>query len=101
MSLACINRCIYLLPANPGHLGSETHFWFGCYRTPGFSTHKAFGAAIRSVEAGRRAAPAPDFDADQLIARLHELGEDMGSRDQALRLFLGVTSDGPRSGPPA
>ena len=51
--------------------------------------------------AGRRPAPAPDFDADRLIARLRELGEDVGGRDQALCLLLGVMSDGPRSGPPA
>ena len=67
----------------------------------GYPTHKAFGAAIRAVEAGRRPSPAPDFDADRLIARLHELGEDMGSQDQALRFLLGVMSDGPRFGPPA
>ena len=66
----------------------------------GFPTHKAFGAAVRAVEAGRRPSPAPDFDADQLIARLHELGEDVGNQDQALRFLLGVMSDGPQSGPP-
>ena len=65
----------------------------------GFPTHKAFGAAVRAVEARRRPFPAPDFDADRLIARLHELGEDVGGRGQALRLLLGVMSDGPRSGP--
>ena len=64
----------------------------------GYRTHKAFLAAIRTVEAGRPS-PAPDFDADRLIARLHELGEDVGSQDQALRFLLGVMSDGPRSGP--
>ena len=67
----------------------------------GYPTHRAFGAAIRVVEAGRRPSPAPDFDADRLIARLRELGEDVGSQDQALRFLLGVMSDGPRSGPPA
>jgi len=67
----------------------------------GYRTHKTFLAAIRAVEAGRRPAPAPDFDADRLIARLHGLGEDVGSQDQALRFLLGVMSDGPRSGPPA
>ena len=66
----------------------------------GYPTHRAFGAAIRAVEAGRRPSPAPDFDMDRLIARLHELGEDMGSKDQALRFLLGVMADGPRSGPP-
>jgi len=66
----------------------------------GFPTHKAFGAAIRTVEAGHRPSPAPDFDADRLIARLHGLGEDVGSQDQALRFLLGVMADGPRSGPP-
>ncbi len=66
----------------------------------GYPTHRAFGAAIRAVEAGRRPSPAPDFDADRLIARLHELGEDVGSQDQALRFLLGVMADGPRSGPP-
>ena len=65
----------------------------------GFPTHKAFGAAIRAVKAGRRPSPAHDFDADRLAARLHELGEDVGSRYQALRLLLGVMSDGPQSGP--
>ncbi len=68
----------------------------------GYRTHKTFLAAIRAVEAGRRPAPASDFDADQLIARLHGLGEDVGSQDQALRFLLGVMSDGPQSaGPPA
>jgi len=66
----------------------------------GYRTHKAFLAAMRAVGAGRRPAPAPDFDADRLIARLHELGEDAGSLEQALRFLLGVMSDGPRSGPP-
>lgn len=65
----------------------------------GYRTHRTFLAAIRAMEAGRRPSPAPDFDADRLIARLHELGEDVGSQDQALRFLLGVMSDGPRSGP--
>jgi len=67
----------------------------------GFPTHRAFGAVIRAVEAGRRPSPAPDFDVDRLIVRLHELGENVGSRDQALRFLFGVVSDGPRSGSPA
>ena len=46
----------------------------------GFPTHKAFGAAIRAVEAGRRPSPAPDFDADRMIVRLHGLGEDVGGQ---------------------
>ena len=54
----------------------------------GFSTHRAFGMAIRAVEAGRHPAPAPDFDADRVIARLHELGESVDSQDQALRFLL-------------
>lgn len=66
----------------------------------GYRRHKTFLAAIRAVEAGRRPAPASEFDADQMIARLHGLGEDVGSQDQALRFLLGVMSDGPRSGPP-
>ena len=66
----------------------------------GYRTHKTFLAAVRAVEAGRHPAPAPDFDADRLIARLHGLGENVGSRDQALRFLLGVMSDEPRSGPP-
>ena len=66
----------------------------------GFSTHRAFEAAIRAVEAGRRPAPAPTFDADRLIARLHKLGESVGSQDRALRFLLGVMTDSPRHGPP-
>ena len=69
-------------------------------------------ASPRTRRSGRRSAPwrpgaapppspAPDFDADRLIARLHELGEDVGGRDQALRFLLGVMADGPRSGPPS
>ena len=57
-------------------------------------------ATIRAVEAGHRPSPAPDFDSDRLIARLHELGDDVGSQDQALRFLLGVMADGPHSGPP-
>ncbi len=56
--------------------------------------------APRAGEAARRPAPAPDFDADRLIARLHELGEDVDSRDQTLPCLLGVMSDGSQSGPP-
>ncbi len=48
----------------------------------------------------RRSSPVPDFDADQLIAQLHQLGEAVGSQDQALPFFLGDMADGPRSGPP-
>lgn len=62
----------------------------------GYRTHKAFGAAIRAVEAGR-SAPAPDFDADRLTDRLHELGEDVRGQDQALRFPTGSwrTARGP------
>lgn len=66
----------------------------------GYRTHKTLLAAIRAVGAGR-SAPVPDFDADRLTGRLHEMGEDMGNQDQALRFLFGVMSDGPRSGPPA
>ncbi len=42
MGLACINPCIYLSPANRGGSGAETHFRFGCYRTPSSAlTHVA------------------------------------------------------------
>jgi len=34
VSLACINPSVYLSSANRGHSGSETHSWFGFYRTP-------------------------------------------------------------------
>ena len=34
LALSCINSCINLSPANLGILRAETHFRFGCYRTP-------------------------------------------------------------------
>ena len=66
----------------------------------GFSTHRASGRRSAPWRPGA-ASPAPDFDADRLIGRLHELGEDVGGQDQALRFLLGVMADGPRSGLPA
>jgi len=34
LALSCINSCINLSPANLDILRAETHFQFGCYRTP-------------------------------------------------------------------
>ncbi len=34
LALSCINSCINLSPANLSILRIETHFRFGCYRTP-------------------------------------------------------------------
>jgi len=65
----------------------------------GCRTHDALLEAVRAVEAGGPV-PVHDFDADQLIARLQELGERVGAQDEALRFLLRVMVDGPRSGAP-
>ncbi len=41
LALSCINSCINLSPANLSILRIETHFRFGCYRTPGIADQAA------------------------------------------------------------
>jgi len=41
LALSCINACINLSPANLSILRIETHFRFGCYRTPDIADQAA------------------------------------------------------------
>jgi len=60
LTLSCINSCINLSPTNLGILRAETHFRFGCYRTPqhGMAPERDPGGDLRQMEIHRlRVAP--------------------------------------------